>query len=218
MPAMALTDYVLHLILSVFLIIGVYQFYFWCQRNVIEQPRDLSLGIDERIPYWPIWVWMYSFLYYPMILYINLVVESPREFTHLAISYILLLGFQMIVFILFPVQTPEGWRARNTKRNLSERFLAFVQSIDGRSNSFPSMHCSVAMLTALHLVPHLGPAIFAFPVLIGLSCLFTKQHFVIDVPVGLVLGWATHEMFLIMIEPGYREAGVWQRGLTSFGL
>ena len=95
---MALTDYVFQLILSVFLIIGVYQFYFWCQRNVIEQPRDLSLGIDERIPYWPIWVWIYSFLYYPVILTINLVVESPRQFTHLAISYILLLGFQMTVF------------------------------------------------------------------------------------------------------------------------
>ncbi len=206
---MAPADYVLHLILSVFLIIGVYQFYFWCQHNVIEQPRDLSLGIDERIPYWPVWVWMYSFLYYPMILYINLVVESPREFTHLAISYILLLSLQLIAFILFPVQTPEGWRTRNARRNLSERFLAFVQSIDGRSNSFPSMHCSVAMLTALHLVPHLGPSIFAFPVLIGLSCLFTKQHFVIDVPVGLALGWVTHELFLIIIEPGYREAGIW---------
>ncbi len=215
---MTFTDYVLHLILSVFLIVGVYQFYFLCQRNVVKQPFDLSLGIDERIPYWPSWVWIYCFLYYPVILCINLVVESPRQFTHLAISYILLLGFQMIVFILFPVQTPEGWRARNTKRNLSERFLAFVQSIDGRSNSFPSMHCSVAMLTALHLVPHLGPAIFAFPALIGLSCLFTKQHFVIDVPVGLALGWATHELFLIMIEPGYREADIWQRGLSSFGL
>ena len=196
---MALTDYVLHLILSVFLIIGVYQFYFWCQRNVTKKPYDLSLSIDERIPYWPSWVWIYSFLYYPMILYINLVVESPREFTHLAISYILLLGFQMIVFILFPVQTPDSWRARDVRRNLSKRFLVFVQSIDGRSNCFPSMHCSVAMLTALHLLPHLGPAIFAFPVLIGLSCLFTKQHFAIDVPVGLALGWATYELFLIMI-------------------
>jgi membrane-associated phospholipid phosphatase len=206
---MALTDYVLHLILSVFLIIGVYQFYFWCQRNVIKKPCDLSLGIDKCVPYWPSWVWIYSFLYYPMILYINLVIESPREFTHLAISYILLLIFQMIVFILFPVQTPELWRARDAQRNLSERFLAFVQSIDGRSNSFPSMHCSVAMLTALHLLPHLGPAIFAFPVLIGLSCLFTKQHFVIDVPAGLAFGWATYELFLIMIELGYREANVW---------
>jgi membrane-associated phospholipid phosphatase len=193
------TDYVLQLIISLFLIVGVYQFYFWCQRNVIKKTYNLGLGIDERIPYWPSWVWIYSFLYYPMILYINLVVESPREFIHLATSYIMLLGFQMIFFMLFPAQTPEGWRVRNGRRNLSERFLAFVQSIDDRSNSFPSMHCSVAMLTALHLVPNLGSAIFAFPVLIGLSCLFTKQHFAIDVPVGLALGWATYELFLVVI-------------------
>ncbi len=207
------TDYVLHLILSVLLIIGVYQFYFGCQRNPIKKTYDLSLGIDERIPYWPSWVWIYSFLYYPMILYINLVVESPREFIHLAISYILLLGFQMTAFILFPVQTPEHWRARGARRDLSEHFLAYVQSIDGRSNCFPSMHCSVAMLTALHLLPHLGPAIFAFPVLIGLSCLFTTQHFVIDVPAGLALGWATYELFLITIAPGVRAAEIWQHGL-----
>jgi hypothetical protein len=45
-----------------------------------------------------------------------------------------------------------------------ERFLAFVQRLDARSNSFPSMHTSVAMLTALYLSPHVGPAAFAFPV------------------------------------------------------
>ena len=55
-----------------------------------------------------------------MILYINLVVESSREFTHLAISYIMLLGFQMIVFRLFPVETPKDWRAHDAQRNLSE--------------------------------------------------------------------------------------------------
>ena len=47
--------------------------------------------------------------------------------------------------------------------------------------------------------PHLGVEIFTFPLLIGLSCLFTKQHFVIDVPFGLALGWATYELFLMMI-------------------
>ena len=38
----------------------------------------------------------------------------------------------------------------------------------------------------------------ATPVLIGLSFLFTKQHFAIDVPFGLALGWATYEFFLMM--------------------
>jgi membrane-associated phospholipid phosphatase len=192
---MKITDYAVNLVLSVFLIVGVYQFYFWCQRNYVASPRELKLRVDEWIPYWPSWVWIYSCIYYPLILYLNFVLESSRQFTHVAMSYMLLLGLQMAFFVLFPVATPEHWRAINRRRTLSERFLAFVQRFDARSNSFPSMHTSVAMLTALHLVPHLGALAFAFPVLIALSCLFTKQHYVIDLPAGALLGWLTFHAY-----------------------
>jgi membrane-associated phospholipid phosphatase len=195
---MKLMDYGIHLVLSVILIVGVYQFYFWCQRNAVSTPRELKLEIEERIPYWPSWVWIYSFIYYPLILYLNFIVESPRHFTYVAMSYVLLLGLQMAFFVLFPVATPEHWRAYNLRRTLSERFLAFVQRFDARSNSFPSMHTSVAMLTALHLVPHLGALAFAFPVLIALSCLFTKQHYVIDLPAGALLGWLTFHAYAVV--------------------
>lgn len=189
------TDYILHLTLSAFLIIGVYQFYFWCQRNYVTQPRELKLPVDDWIPYRPSWVWVYSFLYYPVILYINWIVESARDFTHIAGSYLLLLLFQMVFFLFFPVATPESWRRSDETKSCSERFLAFVQSFDAESNSFPSMHTSVAMLTALHLYPSLGGWVFLFPFLIGLSCLFTKQHYLIDVPAGAVLGWFTFYLF-----------------------
>ena len=83
---MTASDYLIQLTLSVFLIVGVYQFYFWCQRNALTEPRELRFSVDDMIPYRPRWVWIYSFLYYPVILYTNLVIESPREFTHLAMS------------------------------------------------------------------------------------------------------------------------------------
>jgi membrane-associated phospholipid phosphatase len=188
-------DYVIHLTLSIVLIVGVYQFYFWCQRHQLVRPRELKLAIDEWIPYQPHWVWIYSFLYYPLILYANLIVQSPGHFTHLAISYLLLLGFQMPFFLLFPVATPEDWRKCNRQRSYSERFLAFVQKFDKSSNSFPSMHTSVATLTALHLYPSLGVGSWSFPVLIGLSCLFTKQHYLIDLPAGAALGWFVFYIF-----------------------
>jgi len=194
---MSLTDYVIDLILSVILIVGVYQFYFWCQRNHVAAPRELKLGIDEWIPYRPGWVWIYSFIYYPLILYLNFIVESPRHFTHMAISYMLLLCLQMGFFLLFPVTTPEHWRAYNLGRTLSERFLAVVQRFDARSNSFPSMHVSVAVLTACHLQPHLGTLAMAFPALIALSCVFTKQHYLIDLPAGALLGWLTFRSYEI---------------------
>jgi membrane-associated phospholipid phosphatase len=130
-----------------------------------------------------------------VILYTNLVVESPREFTHLATSYLLLLLFQMTFFVLFPVATPEHWRIADPRRGWSERLLALVQRFDARSNSFPSMHTSVATLTALHLYPSVGSGALAFPLLIGLSCLFTKQHYVVDIPAGAALGWLSFELF-----------------------
>jgi membrane-associated phospholipid phosphatase len=191
-------DYAIDLALSVILIIGVYQFYFWCQRNPLAAPREFRLAIDERLPYWPSWVWVYSFLYYPLILYLNFILPSPRQFTHVAISYLLLLALQMTFFVLVPVTTPAHWRAFNRRRTLSERFLALVQRFDARSNSFPSMHVSVATLTALHMQPHLGAAGFVFPVLIGLSCLFTKQHYLIDLPPGALLGWAAYHAYALL--------------------
>jgi len=192
------SDYAIHLTLSVFLIVGVYQFYFWCQRHQLARPRELRMPIDDWIPYRPHWVWIYSFLYYPAILYTNWTIESPSQFTRVATSYLLLLGLQMAFFLIFPVATPASWRAGNLRRGLSERFLALVQQFDAASNSFPSMHVSVAMLTALHLSALLGPWVFTFPLVIALSCLFTKQHYIIDLPAGAVLGWISFHAYQLV--------------------
>jgi hypothetical protein len=60
------------------------------------------------------------------------------------------------------------------------------------------MHTSVAMLTALHVQPQLGTWAFLFPALIALSCLFTKQHYVVDLPAGAALGWLAYRVFAII--------------------
>ncbi len=195
---MTTIDRILQLVVSVFLIVGIYQFYFWCQRNPATRPKEFRFGLDNLIPYRPRWVWIYSFLYYPVIVAVNWSVRSSREYLYVAISYLVLLACQMACFTLFPVATPESWRTCNVRRGRSERFLAFVQSLDARSNSFPSMHTSVATLTAFHLLPTLGPLVFAFPILIGISCLYTKQHYLIDVPAGALLGTVVFALFRLI--------------------
>jgi membrane-associated phospholipid phosphatase len=195
----SLSDALVQLVLSIFLIVGVYQFYFWCQTNPLaRKTRGMRLALDDGIPYRPHWVWIYSFLYYPVVLVITFTTSSSRQFLYIAISYVILLLLQMLTFVLFPVATPPEWREMNEGRGASERFLAFVQRFDAPSNSFPSMHTSVAVLTALHLQPALGPAIFLFPALIALSCLYTKQHYVADLPAGALVGWATFALFTVI--------------------
>ena len=51
------------------------------------------------------------------------------------------------------------------------------------------------MLTAMHLQTSLGLWAFVFPLLIAASCVFTKQHYVIDVPAGAAVGWAAFQVF-----------------------
>jgi membrane-associated phospholipid phosphatase len=193
-----MADRILQLIISVLLIVGVYQFYFWFQRNPLIPPRQVRLPLDDWIPYRPRWVWVYSFLYYPVIVVINWSVTSTHHFLYVAMSYLLLLACQMAFFTFLPVATPLEWRTCNLRRGRSERFLAFVQSPDARSNSFPSMHTSVATLTACHLCSLAGPWVFLFPVLIGLSCLYTKQHSVIDIPAGAALGLFVFRVFKLI--------------------
>ncbi|HVE40155.1 MAG TPA: phosphatase PAP2 family protein [Planctomycetota bacterium] len=188
-------DYAIHLVMTVFLIFGVYQFYFWCQRHPAVACRRFTAPLDERIPYWPAWSWVYSFLYYPAIVYLNWTVTSARHFNHLAMSFFLLLAGQMAFFVFFPVETPPHWRTINCGRTLSERFLLFVRKFDAPSNCFPSMHVSVATLTALHAHASLGPWVFLFPALIALSCVFTKQHYLLDLPAGAALGWSAYQIF-----------------------
>ena len=192
------SDYLIHLFMTTFLIFGVYQFYFWCQRQKFFPVRQFSTAVDDKFPFWPTWAWVYSFLYYPAIIYLNWVVGSPRHFNHLAMSFFVLLAMQMGFFLLFPVETPVRWRDLAQGDGYSKKFLRYVQKFDAPSNCFPSMHVSVATLTAFHAQAVLGPSAFAFPVLIAISCVFTKQHYIVDLPFGAVIGWVAFRAFLWM--------------------
>lgn len=192
---MTTLDVLINLTLSVILIVGAYQFYFFTQRHAARAPRTFTFSLDERIPFMPGWAWVYSFLYYPAILYLNVIAQSPGEFTRMAFSFIALLVMQVMCFAAFPVATPQHWRENVEGGEASRRFLKFVRHFDGPTNCFPSMHVSVATLTALHASASLGPTAWLFPVLIAISCVFTKQHYLMDLPSGALLGVLAYVLY-----------------------
>ena len=193
-------DDIVNLTLAVVLIVGAYQFYFWCQRRTRTRARTFAFKWDNAIRLRPSWVWIYSGIYYPAIAVVVLSVPNLRHFNYMAFSYLVLLGLQIIVFLAYPVEVPPDWRQEaEIMRSPSQRFLAFVQTFDARSNCFPSMHVSVATLTALHATRNLTwdpvvPVLFVF--LICASCILSKQHYLMDLPAGLVLGWFAFQLFL----------------------
>lgn len=188
-------DYLICLIMAIVMIVGGYQFYFFVQRYHMRKPREFNTRFDDRIPFWPSWVWIYSGLYYPIILVLVFTQPSYESFSKTAFSFLVLLAMQFAVFFFFPVKIPDRWRNYDHKGNLSLRMLAFVHHFDKLVNSIPSMHVSVATLTALHLQAGLAPSygaaaswVHLFPVLIALSAIFTKQHYLYDILPGALFG------------------------------
>jgi membrane-associated phospholipid phosphatase len=194
-------DYVIGLITAVIMIIGGYQFYFFVQRHHLGEPRQLNTRFDDYVPFRPGWVWIYSWLYYPVMLLLVFIQTSFTMFNYTAFSFLILLAMQCAVFFVFPVRVPGHWRHYEVNGSLSRRMLAFLQSYDALSNSIPSMHVSMATLTAIHLDTALTPTlgsfgllVYAFPVLIAFSALFTKQHYIADILPGAAFGWLAYRV------------------------
>lgn len=193
---MTYVDRIIEVAMTVVLIVGGYQFYFWAQRRTWFRARCMETRFDVRIRYDPRWVWVYSGLYYPMIILAALSVSTWDEYAHAVGCFLSLLAVQVLIFIFWPTDIPKEWRARLRgpwEGTWSQRFLDVVWSYDKLRNSMPSMHVSVAMMVDLVIWrswPALGQVGMLFPLLIAVSAVKTKQHYVADVAPGAMLGLA----------------------------
>jgi membrane-associated phospholipid phosphatase len=221
MMTMEMFDRVLELFITVVLIVGGYQFYFWAQRQTFFDARYFETRWDQRINFDPRWVWIYSGLYYPMILLAALTVPTWQAYAYTVGCFLTLLAVQVASFIFWPVAIPPHWREHMVVKQAldndmaggllatervvihrerasvlwphSMQMLDLVWSYDKLRNSLPSMHVSVAMMVDLTIWqnwPVAGYVGGLFPLLIAVSALKTKQHYVVDVVPGAILGAA----------------------------
>ena len=187
---LSLEEYVVFSTLVAIIVTGCYQLFFWVQRNNFYfKTRCFVLPLDQHIPFWPSWVWIYSFLYYIAIGFVVASIQSIAEGVYLIFGAILLLLAQVFFFFFFPSTVPPEYR-QYEGNSISTRFLKFVQGKDNGRNCMPSMHCSVAMYVSLVLYPAIGDAAWVFTGLIAVSCLLVKQHQTADILPGIALGWA----------------------------
>src|SRR5262245_37247463 len=134
MGSMDLLDYVVVLPITIVIIVGMYQFYFWCQRQNWRTPIQLETRFDALFGFHPGWTWIYCGLYYPVIVLLILVVRDMRHYCYMTFSYIVLLLLHMAFFLIFPVSVPESWRDYAAGGGASKRLLQLVHRFDSCSN------------------------------------------------------------------------------------
>lgn len=154
-------------------------------------------ALDRAIPFIPAWVYIYALLY--VLLPLPLVLPSPRPaFRRICASFVFTSLVSFVVFLLFPVHMD----LRPTDLDTTEFanwILALIHRVDTPANCLPSLHVSLSLLAALcawSLDRAVGRIAIPLALVVALSTLLVKQHWVWDMLTGWALGFSVWAVFV----------------------
>lgn len=156
-----------------------------------------ELALDRVVPLQPAWALVYGPLYLFLILLPVFVVRQEEQIRRTVFAYLTVWIVAYVCFLLYPTT------ASRPDKVIGEGFavwgLRFLYSSDPPYNCFPSLHVAHSFVSALtcHRV-HRGVGIAAAvgAALVGVSTLYTKQHYVADVIAGVFLACMAYAVFL----------------------
>lgn len=169
-------------------------------------PRQLPLtSLDLAIPFAPWTIFVYVSEYF---LFVSAYFIFREELTRNKYiwSYFGVLALGAVFFIFLPTTYPRANFPLPTDIHpFTYRVFAALREADDPSNCFPSMHVACCFLTAFAFLQP-GESrrnfwiYFVWAVLIALSTLPTKQHYVTDVMGGLALSVAAYWCFFTRVK------------------
>ncbi len=161
-----------------------------------SEARELATTFDAAIPFVPWTIYVYLGVF-PTAFAPLFIVRSRRLFRRLAAAYATVIVISLFLFAVLPVTSAE------LRPDLSALALSgftgwcvrLIYSLDPPVNLFPSLHLSIASLSAAGLWrARRAYGAVAFPVVaaIAVSICTVKQHFVIDGVAGIILALAIY--------------------------
>lgn len=156
-----------------------------------------ALALDGVIPLHPAWMLVYGSLYVFVIVLPLLVVRDRALIRRALQGYLLVMALSYAIFLVYPTSAPRPDAIGDA--GFAAWTLRILYSLDPPYNCFPSLHVAYAFVSALAcLRVHrgVGAAAVAWAALIGVSTLFTKQHYAADVVAGTAAASLAYVLFL----------------------
>lgn len=178
----------IHLTMIGLYMLFIFLFLFVGDYNEGREFYNLSIFIDEKIPFNPHFVWTYI-LYYFVALMPVMVVPDIKEFRRMVGAYLMMYFMGFLTFIVFPVKMV---RPELIGDGYSLWLLRKIYNADNGYNCFPSMHVANAYLASFFSFkfnkPY-GSVVYIIAFLITISTLFIKQHYIVDLIAGILLAY-----------------------------
>jgi membrane-associated phospholipid phosphatase len=160
-------------------------------------PHVPALALDRAVPVQPAWALVYGALYMFLILLPVFVVRQEEQIRRTVRAYLSVWITAYVCFLLYPTIAPRPDEV------VGEGFavwgLRTLYDSDPPYNCFPSLHVAhsfVSALTCWRVHRGLGIAAVLCAALVGLSTLYTKQHYVLDVIAGILMACVAYIVFL----------------------
>ena len=152
---------------------------------------DLSLSVDEKIPFIPAFIYIYIGAYVQWIIGFLVGCRENKEFCYRIMSAETISKLMTIMFFLLLPATIV--RPEIMPHNFTERLVKYVYITDPPTNLFPSIHCleSWCCTRIAFKQKKLGSfykALMAIlTILVFGSVVFVKQHMFIDIFGGIII-------------------------------
>jgi membrane-associated phospholipid phosphatase len=156
-----------------------------------------ALALDRLLPLQPAWSLVYGSLYLFLILLPLFVVRDEALIRRTLLAYLTIWLAAYVCFLLYPTAAPRPPKVLGD--SFAAAGLRFLYGADPPYNCFPSLHVAHSFVSAFacrRVHRGVGNAALAAAALVGLSTLFTKQHYVIDVLAGVLLASIAAAVFL----------------------
>jgi len=173
-----------------FIIIGLYSILSssYLMINKLTEYREkyyvLETSFDRLVPLVPEFSWIYA-IYLIVVLSPVFILDNIDDFRKTGICYIVEYLIAYFFYLSLPVKMirPEIFVS-----DIHTQMLDLIYYVDMPFNCFPSLHVGTSFLASMissHHNKKAGSVLYLTSILIALSTLFTKEHYLLD----LVAGW-----------------------------
>lgn len=156
-----------------------------------------AIALDNWIPVRAGWALIYGSLYAFLIVIPVLLVRQPQHIRRTVYAYLMVWIVSYIVFLMYPTEASRP--AAVAGDGFATWSLRFLYDADPPYNCFPSIHVAhsfVSALTVQRVHKRLGAGAVVCAVLVALSTLYTKQHYIVDVIAGIALALIAYAIFI----------------------
>ncbi len=151
----------------------------------------LHTFLDDYIPFIPQFIWTY-YLYYIWIILIIPILHDRQSFYQAVGAFSIIQAAAIAIYMMWPSQMIRPEVIGDT---LAHDLTRWMYHLDAGFNIMPSMHVGHSVLIALFYWQQkskLAPIMTIGTVLISMSTVLVKQHYIIDLPAGLLLAFGAY--------------------------